>query len=350
MGFWLRKRVLLTGHTGFKGAWAARRLAREGADVIGLSLPPEPDPTLYAMLGQEHLGGEHFIDLRDQDALRSAMKQMKPEIVLHMAAQPIVRRSYADPVETYATNFMGTVHLLESLRDCNDLSVVLCVTSDKVYENADTGTAFREQDRLGGHDPYSASKAAMEIAVASFASSFFDDRGVTVATARAGNVIGGGDFAADRLVPDIVRAVQQDQPLVLRYPKATRPWGHVLDCVEGYLSYIKCLNEKPKTPRAMNFGPSPDAHDITTAELSETMLAKLKPGTTWQQDTGSNPVEKQMLSLDAQLAEKTLDWKARLTGTRAIDWTADWYAAYLSGMEMAAETDRQIDAFRRLAI
>lgn len=347
-GIWKNKRILVTGHTGFKGAWAARVLACEGADVIGLSLPPEPDPTLYAILGKEHFAGEHFVDLRDQDALNSAVIQSRADIVLHMAAQPLVRRSYADPIETYATNFMGTVHLLESLRECDDVSVVLCVTSDKVYENKDTGKAFSEQDQLGGHDPYSASKAAMELAVASFARSFFDERGVAVATARAGNVIGGGDFANDRLVPDIVRAVQNDEPLVLRYPNATRPWGHVLDCVYGYMSYIARLHDSPETPRSMNFGPRSDTGPITAAELAETILSRLKPSMSWQQDTNNNPIEKQMLLLDAKQAESTLGWTARLAGAPAVDWTAEWYEAFLNEMDMATETDRQIDAFNGL--
>ncbi len=349
MSFWATKRVLLTGHTGFKGAWAARCLALEGADVFGLALPPDPGPTLYAMAGSRHIAEEFFVDLRDLDALRAAIGKARPDIVLHMAAQPLVRRSYAEPIETYATNVMGTVHLLECLRGCKDLSVVLCVTSDKVYDNPETGVAFQESDRLGGHDPYSASKGAMEIVVASYARAFFDDRGVAVAAARAGNVIGGGDFSEDRLIPDILRAVQGNTPLVLRYPEATRPWGHVLDCLSGYFGYVTRLYDDPALPRAMNFGPSPDAPTITTGELADTMLAKLQPGTEWQLDQSKNPVEKKLLSLDPQLAMTTLGWASRLAGAGAIEWTADWYRAYLDGADMIVETDRQINAFRELA-
>ncbi|MDB5463805.1 MAG: CDP-glucose 4,6-dehydratase protein [Phenylobacterium sp.] len=233
--FWRGQRVLLTGHTGFKGSWAAVWLERLGAEVTGLALAPDQSPSLFELAGVETLTRSLVVDLRDRAAVEAALAGRSFDLVLHMAAQPIVRTAIAEPVETFATNVMGTVHLLQALRVQAALKAALAITSDKVYANAETGRAFAEGDALGGKDPYSASKAATEIAVQSFAKSYFEPAGVPLATARGGNVIGGGDFSPDRIVADIVRAARAQQPVVLRHPEATRPWQHVLDCLAGYL-------------------------------------------------------------------------------------------------------------------
>ena len=267
-GFWGGKRVLLTGHTGFKGSWAAIWLKQLGAEVTGLALVPDQVPSLFELAAVEGLTHSLIVDLRDLAAVERALAGKSFDLVLHMAAQPIVRTAVADPVATFASNVMGTVHLLQTLREQGALKAALAITSDKVYANAETGRAFAEGDSLGGKDPYSASKAAAEIAVRSFAKSYFDPAGMPLATARGGNVIGGGDFSANRIVADIVRAARAQEQVVLRHPEATRPWQHVLDCVAGYLVYLQALATDPATPRAMNFGPRPGGREVTVGELA----------------------------------------------------------------------------------
>ncbi len=349
MSLWRGRRVLLTGHTGFKGAWGARWLARRGAEVTGLALPPSSNPSLYEVLGTAHLADEHMVDLRDPASVRRAVEVARPEIVLHMAAQSIVRASYHDPVGTFATNLMGTVHLLETLRKVGELKAILVITSDKVYENDDEGRAFLESDRLGGHDPYSASKAATEVAVSSYARSFFMNKGVRVATARGGNVIGGGDFADDRMVPDIVRAARRNEALILRNPTATRPWQHILDCLSGYFAFAEGLLVGEEVPAALNFGPRSDAPETPTTELVKRMQSAMGVASGWQQDVAPQPIEKERLSVDANEALHVLGWQARLDVEAAINLTATWYAAQARGEDMVAFTDAQIDSFEELA-
>jgi CDP-glucose 4,6-dehydratase len=250
--FWAKRRVFLTGHTGFKGAWLSLWLREMGALVTGYSLAPHTSPSLFGLLGYED--GSVIGDVRDAAGLRAAMHAADPQVVIHMAAQALVRVSYRDPVETFATNVMGTVHLLQACREMRSLQCVLIVTSDKVYENSGEGAAFDEHDRLGGHDPYSNSKACTELVTGSFRDSFFKD-GPPVATARAGNVIGGGDWSSDRLIPDCVRALKSGMPVNLRYPDAVRPWQHVLEPLSGYLTLAQALVERPSaTPRAVLHG------------------------------------------------------------------------------------------------
>ena len=231
--FWKGRRVLLTGHTGFKGSWAAAWLSKMGAKVTGISLAAEGDVSLYNSIANQLSITSHIIDIRDAEALTTAVRKSNPEIVLHMAAQALVRRSYREPVYTYETNVMGTVNLLEALRELEELKTALIITSDKVYQNSEDGRAFKESDPLGGDDPYSSSKAACEIATASLAKSYFQEKGIPIATGRAGNVIGGGDFSEDRLIPDIWRAAEAGESVTLRYPGATRPWQHVLESVSA---------------------------------------------------------------------------------------------------------------------
>ena len=343
--FWSGKRVLVTGHTGFKGGWLVRWLAAMCADVTGLALPPEGEPNLFALAGIAGACRSRFVDLRDTPALRSAVAEARPEIGLHLAAQALVRRSYRDPAETFSTNVQGSVNLLEALADAPDLRTLLVVTSDKVYRNDETGRAFVENDPLGGHDPYSLSKAACEHAVAAWRASRYAARGVALATVRGGNVIGGGDFSEDRIVPDIVRAAGSGRPLVLRSPDATRPWQHVLDCLSGYLVYAERLTRDPAAPTALNVGPDPGA-DPTVADIAERLLPALGAAEPWQLDPAAAGAPKEMarLSLDPSLA-RSLGIRDRLPGTLALDWTAEWYAGWRQGEPAEALVDRQIERY-----
>jgi len=349
--FWAKRRVLLTGHTGFKGAWAARWLSRLGAEVTGYSLPPEGEPNLFSLLGPSPGLKSHLGDLRDEKSLREAVAEADPEIVIHMAAQALVPRSYRFPVETWSVNVLGTIMLLDALRGRSSLKAVIVVTSDKVYANDGTahGSAggFAEGDRLGGDDPYSASKAACELAVSAWRASFAQS-GPPVATARAGNVIGGGDWAEDRLIPDFVRALAAKRALELRQPKSVRPWQHVLDPVAGYLLLAERLAMGKKIPSAFNFGPS--GQELrTTLELVERLYAAFQRKPDWRHVAQPGIGEKKTLTLDAGLAQNTLGWRPRLSIDQAIDWTVEWYAAHSAGSPMAQITDAQIARYESLA-
>lgn len=339
--FWRGRRVLLTGHTGFKGSWAALWLCSMGAEVRGLSLLPDTTPSLFelASVARDIEGG--LCDLRDGEAVKAIVRHARPNIVLHMAAQPLVRRSIKSPVDTFSVNVMGTAHLLEALRDEPDLQAVLIVTSDKVYENPETGVRFSENAPLGGHDPYSASKAATEIVVTSYERTYFRGRGIPVATARGGNVIGGGDFSEDRIVPDVFRAMLADKPIVLRNPDATRPWQHVLDCLTGYFALSQALVMNPDTPRAMNFGPIM-SDEVPVKHLAEAMQRALGAKHGWIIAEGPQPREMKTLSLDCSLASDWLGFRDRLTGLEAISATAEWYLAFAAGADMRARTLNEI--------
>ncbi|ABS64956.1 CDP-glucose 4,6-dehydratase [Parvibaculum lavamentivorans DS-1] len=347
--FWRGKRVLLTGHTGFKGSWAALWLSRLGADVTGFALEPDAEPNLFALARVGEAVHSHIGDLRDVEAVRRVVADADPQIVIHMAAQPLVRRSYADPVETFAVNVMGTVNLLQTLRTVNALQTVLVVTTDKVYENAEQGISFCEDDPLGGHDPYAASKAATELVAASYARSFFAARGVRLATARGGNVIGGGDFSEDRLVPDIWRALRKNEPLLLRNPEAARPWQHVLDCLCGYFTFVRGLADLPDAPAALNFGPPHDAPVLTVAELAGAVQAALGSGAMWQPAADRGPHEMATLEIDSRRARSLLGWRDQLAGAPCVQWLADWYRAFNMDSDMRAVTLDQIAAYEALS-
>ena len=350
--FWRGKRVLLTGHTGFKGSWAAIWLAELGADVTGLALAPDQQPSLFDLAGVGASTTSLIVDLRDAGAVDAALAGRGFDLVLHMAAQPIVRTAIADPVATFASNVMGTVHLLQALRAQIGaepaLKAVLAITSDKVYANAETGRAFAEGDALGGKDPYSASKAATEMVVASFARSYFDAAGVPVATARGGNVIGGGDFSPDRIVSDIVRAARSQQPVVLRHPEATRPWQHVLDCVAGYLAYLQALASDPATPRAMNFGPKPGGREVTVGELA-TLGVEALGAQPWRHEPDPKSLEARSLAIDASLARRALGFESRLEAPEAVALTMDWYRRQADGEDALALCRSQIAAYEGAA-
>jgi CDP-glucose 4,6-dehydratase len=345
--FWSGKRVLLTGHTGFKGSWAAVWLAQMGAQVTGLSLAPDQTPALFDQAGVAGLIDSHFVDLRDQSAVQGLVSARQFDLVLHMAAQPIVRTSIEDPVATFAANIMGTAHLLQALRAQPALTAALVVTSDKVYANNEQGRAFQETDALGGKDPYSASKAAAEIVTQSFARSFFEKAGVPLATARGGNVIGGGDFSRDRLVADIVRAGASQAQTVLRHPEATRPWQHVLDCVAGYLVFLERLVADPGAPRALNFGPRPGGPEVTVGELATRATEALgaKP---WRHEPDPNSLEAKSLGIDASLARQVLGFESRLDAPTAVEWTMDWYRAQADGGDALALIRDQISRYESL--
>ena len=328
--FWRGKRVLLTGHTGFKGAWAAIWLSRMGAEVTGLALPPDQHPSLFKLAGVERRVASRLVDLRNPDGVRAELAGSAFDLVLHMAAQPIVRAAIEDPVGTFETNVMGTAHLLQALRDQAALQAVLVVTTDKVYANAETGRAFAEDDALGGKDPYSASKAAAELVTASFARSYFDRTETPVATARGGNVIGGGDFSRDRLVADIVRAAQAGETVVLRHPEATRPWQHVLDCVAGYLTFLQALAERPDAPRALNFGPRPGGPEVSVGELA-TLGVEALGAQPWRHEPDPGSLEARALAIDAGLAAKVLGFESRLDAPQAVALTMDWYRRQAAG-------------------
>lgn len=347
--FWQGQRVLLTGHTGFKGGWAALWLKQAGAIVTGLALPPHVGPTLFDLA---HVGGDvdhRIADLRDPEAVRAVVAAANPEVVLHFGAQALVRRGVREPVETFATNVLGTAHLLDALRSAKRLRAILVVTTDKVYQNdGHLGRFFTESDRLGGSDPYAASKAAAELAVSSFARTYFAERGVAVATARGGNVVGGGDFGDDRLIPDIVRAVRAGTPVYLRHPAATRPWQHVLDCLSGYFGYAEALASGANLPVALNFGPG-HSDEIRVRVVAEAMLQALNAQTGWIAGHDGDAHEAVALALDSSLARSILGWSDRLGGRLAVRWTADLYKAYHEGTDMRAVTLGQLDAYRALA-
>lgn len=345
-GFWAGKRVLLTGHTGFKGSWAAIWLTRMGAEVTGVALSPDQTPALFDLAKVADRTRSSFVDLRDPAALDAALGEAAFDLVLHMAAQPIVRTSVEDPIGTFATNVMGTAHLLQALRRQPALQAVLAITSDKVYANNDSGRAFTEGDNLGGKDPYSASKAATEIVVQSFAKSFFQS--VPVGTSRGGNVIGGGDFSRDRLVADIVRAVRAGESVVLRHPEATRPWQHVLDCLAGYFAHLEALATRPDTPRALNFGPKPGGAEVTVGELAS-LGVKALGGQAWRHEPDPNSLEARALAIDASLAKAALGFESRIEAPDAVALTMDWYRRQANGEDALALCLEQIEGYEARA-
>lgn len=342
--FWRDRRVLLTGHTGFKGAWLALWLEKLGARVTGVALPPATDPSLFDALAPWPELVSIIGDLRQPGVAADALGESAPEIVFHLAAQALVRPSYADPVGTFDANVLGTVNLLEAVRGTPSVKAVVVVTSDKVYANDQSGQPFGEDDKLGGRDPYSASKACQEIVTASYRESFLAERGVRVVSARAGNVIGGGDWAVDRLIPDFIRAAEAGRPVVLRHPDATRPWQHVLDPLLGYLFYAERLHAGSDLPTALNFGPSSD--DVwPVRRVVERLARSWGDGIGWTADNAETVREAQALTLDATRATRSLGWRPRLGLDDALDWTASWYRAHGEGRDMRACSLEQLDRY-----
>jgi CDP-glucose 4,6-dehydratase len=344
--------VLVTGHTGFKGSWLSLWLAQLGARVHGVAMDPPGDLSLFALARiAPLLASDIRADIRDPATLERVMRTAEPSVVFHLAAQPLVRQSYEDPIGTFATNVMGTLNLLDSVRRTPSVQVVVIVTTDKVYENHEWDYPYRELDRLGGRDPYSASKATCEIAVSSMRASFFGGSGhsALVATARAGNVIGGGDFARDRLVPDCLRAFAAQQPVVLRYPGAVRPWQHVLEPLSGYLHLVDRLLSPggQRFARAYNFGPD-IAGDADVNAIAGKLARLWGQGATVEcRLDKENPHEAGVLRLDSTFARLDLRWAPRLSLDQALEWTVGWERARLAGADMRRASEAQIEAYAR---
>lgn len=331
------RRVLVTGHTGFKGSWLSLWLNALGAQVIGLALDPPTEPSHWALLKLPI--NDHRIDIRDEAAIRRVVAAEKPEIVFHLAAQPLVRRSYREPITTWATNVMGTAHVLEAARHTPDVRAVVVVTTDKCYENREWPWAYRERDRLGGHDPYSASKAGAELVAASYRTAFLQQPSAPLlATARGGNVIGGGDWSEDRLIPDLVRAIVSDEPLLIRSPRATRPWQHVLDCLSGYLLLGQRLLAGDTTcADAWNFGPDGEGNRTVEQVLGD--LARTWPQFRWQVTSSPQPHEAGLLQLDIAKAKMHLRWRPVWNLEKAIYHTATWYRRLLEAGEVSSSEE-----------
>lgn len=322
------RRVLITGHTGFKGSWLALWLTEMGADVVGVALPPDTSPNHWDLLALDVQ--QYFHDIRDQQTVTRIVDQIKPEIIFHLAAQPLVRRSYRSPLETWSTNVMGTANILEACRHVTGVSAIVVVTTDKCYENREWPWGYREIDKLGGHDPYSASKAAAELVVNSYRKAFFfEPDAPLLATARAGNVIGGGDWSEDRLIPDLVRAISKQLPLEIRSPNATRPWQHVLESLSGYLVLgQKLLERRHEYADSWNFGPDPESNRSVEQVLRQ--LSAHWPELGWQINSYPRPHEADLLYLDSTKAKTSLGWRPIWSLGNTLDATAVWYRKHCS--------------------
>lgn len=353
--FWAGKRVLVTGHTGFKGSWLVLWLHAMGARVFGYSLAPATSLALWTLLGPSVEIQEEIADIRDLPRLAKAFDTFRPELVFHLAAQSLVRPSYEDPVQTYSTNVMGAVHVLEAARRCPDVRVIVNVTSDKCYENREQDRGYRESDPMGGHDPYSSSKGCAELVTTAYRSSFFSgttegSSRLALASARAGNVIGGGDWATDRLVPDFVRATLRGEPLLVRNPKAVRPWQHVLEPLWGYMILAERLaTDGTKFATAWNFGPKYEDEQPVGA-IVDKLVSLWGQSARWTTDPAFHPYEAHSLKLDSSRARELLGWGPRLGLDKALAWTVDWYKEWSAGVDPRALCLSQIEKFGRLTV
>ncbi|MFC5448775.1 CDP-glucose 4,6-dehydratase [Paenibacillus aestuarii] len=353
MSFWYGKRVLITGHTGFKGSWLSLWLQRMGAEVVGYSAAPPTIPNMYSQVRV----GDHMMsiygDIRDLQQLQDTIRRYDPEIIFHLAAQSLVRESYLNPLETFSTNIMGTVNLFEASRSANNLRVLINVTSDKCYENNEWSRGYRESDPMGGHDPYSASKGCAELITSSYRRSYFSQgehsHHISVSSVRAGNVIGGGDWAKDRLIPDIIRSIQSRQPLLIRNPSAIRPWQHVLEPINGYLLLAQKMWEHGTVfGDAWNFGPN-EGDALSVSSLLEIFSR------TWDEKLSvhvcegtHNPHEAGLLNLDCSKATHQLGWRPYLPVRNAVEWLTNWYRAYFQEEDLRETTIKQIARYEEI--
>lgn len=343
--FWRGKRVFLTGHTGFKGSWLSLWLQSMGAELFGLALDPPTRPSLYEAVRIGEGMSSKICDVRDYDAVHGAMQTFKPDIVIHMAAQPLVRYSYHAPVETYATNVMGTVNLLEAARQVGTMGAIINVTTDKCYENKEWVWGYREDEPMGGHDPYSNSKGCSELVTRAYRRSFLQEMGISLASARAGNVIGGGDWAEDRLVPDILRAFGQNEAVVVRNPLATRPWQHVLEPLSGYLILAeRSFNERQEFAQGWNFGPHDD--DVCNVQwIVDHMVQAWGNGASWKLEEADQPHEANYLKLDISKARTKLGWSPRWDLSTTLDQIIDWHQSWVEEGDIQAKCLQQINQY-----
>ena len=345
--FWQDKRVLMTGHTGFKGSWLSLWLQSTGAELRGVALAPPTTPALFdvARVAQ---GMDHQVaDIRDYDTIRALVSDFKPEILIHMAAQPLVRLSYQQPIETYATNVMGTVHVLEAARHSGSVRAIVNITTDKCYENREWAWGYREDEAMGGHDPYSSSKGCAELVSSAYRKSFLAEAGIAMATARAGNVIGGGDWAQDRLVPDVLRALEKKRPVEIRNPHAIRPWQHVLEPLSGYLLLAQRLYEQGQVDaEGWNFGPrDEDAQPVQW--IVERLCQAWGEGAQWALQPGEHPHEAHFLKLDISKARQRLQWSPRWSLDMALSRITSWHQHWMAGADMKSVCLQDIQHYQQ---
>jgi CDP-glucose 4,6-dehydratase len=345
-GFWQNKRVFLTGHTGFKGSWLSIWLNSLGSVVRGYSLMPPTTPALYDEAGVGGIVDSVIGDIRDLESLKKSMTEFNPDILIHMAAQPLVRYSYNEPLETYDTNVMGTAKVLESARFCPNLKSIICVTTDKCYENKEWFWGYRENEPLGGHDPYSSSKACAELVTSSYRDSFLNEKNVGLASVRAGNVIGGGDWAEDRLIPDILRAFEKNNPVVIRNPKSTRPWQHVLEPLSGYLVLAQKLYLEPQSyAEGWNFGPRDE--DVQPVDWILDKMVSSWGGANWVLDSDAHPHEAGYLKLDISKANAKLKWAPVWRLEQTLEKIIKWHRAWLNEDDMMSICRNEINEYMR---
>ena len=331
--FWNNKKVFLTGHTGFKGSWMSIWLNMLGANVQGYSLMPPSNPSLFQEAGVSSFINSEINDIRSFNELNKSIQEFSPEIVFHMAAQPLVRASYINPLETYETNVMGTANLLQACCNLDSVKAVINITTDKCYENIEEDIGYKETDKMGGSDPYSSSKGCAELVTAAYRQSFYKNKDIGLASVRAGNVIGGGDWAEDRLIPDIFRAFELNKPVVIRNPKATRPWQHVLEPLSGYLLLAENLYKSPSEfSEGWNFGPHYD--DVKPVDWILNYITKLSPNSSWELDGSNNPHEANLLKLNISKAESKLNWVPTWNLDTSLEKIVQWQHAWNSGADM----------------
>lgn len=342
--FWQGKRVFITGHTGFKGSWLSLWLRSMGAVVKGYALNPPTQPSLYETANIGTLIDSEIGDIRDLAQITASMTMFNPDIVLHLAAQPLVRLSYQQPVETYSTNVMGTVHVLEAARQCSNLKAIVNVTTDKCYENKEWVWGYREDEPMGGYDPYSSSKGCAELVTSAYRRSFLAEQGIGLASARAGNVIGGGDWADDRLIPDILRAFEQNKPVIIRNPASTRPWQNVLEPLSGYLVLAQALYDNPSGyAEGWNFGPKEEDAQPVSWILDK--MTQHWQGAAWQLDTNAQPHEAGYLKLDISKAKTRLNWQPTWSLANTLEKIVQWHQAWLNGDDMQAYCLQEVSQF-----
>jgi len=342
--FWKGRKVFLTGHTGFKGSWMSIWLNMLGADVKGYSLQPPSNPSLYEEANVSNLVNSDINDIRNFDMLNKSIQEFSPEIIFHMAAQPLVRASYKIPLETYETNVMGTANVLQSAYESSSVKAVINITTDKCYENIEVDIGYKETDRMGGSDPYSSSKGCAELVTSAYRESFLKQKKIGIASVRAGNVIGGGDWAEDRLIPDILRAFKENKPVIVRNPQATRPWQHVLEPLSGYLLLAENLFNNPmRFSEGWNFGPLND--DVKPVDWILDQMTKLWPNSSWQLDNSTNPHEANLLKLDISKARSQLNWNPTWNLETSLKKIVQWQKICDTGADMHGVCINEINEF-----